>query len=253
MTALLAVALGNTTAAIALAIDDRLTLVRRTPIDRLDGLRDVLVRGCPDCGGEATAIAVASVNPAATEQFAALVDSMTLPRPYAARVDFPIPLATALEEPERAGADRLLGALAAHRLTGGACITVDCGTAITVNAVAADGVFVGGAIFPGARLMARALARGTAALPEVPLPDAAEAVGNSPERAIAAGLVHGMAGAVTALIAGARLKVGAAAPVILTGGGAARLAPHLPADCRAVRENLVLEGLVIAYRAWAKP
>ncbi|HUU30558.1 MAG TPA: hypothetical protein VMY69_00495, partial [Phycisphaerae bacterium] len=56
--------------------------------------------------------------------------------------------------------------------------------------------------------------------------------------------------AVAALVSGARRTVGQEAAVLLTGGDAAFLAPHLPAVLREVVPNLVLEGLVIAYHEW---
>jgi len=97
-------------------------------------------------------------------------------------------------------------------------------------------------------MIARALAEGTALLPKVDLPTEAPLVGKNTREAIAAGLVHGVTGAVAALVEGARRTVGQEAAVLLTGGDAAFLAPHLPAAMREVVPNLVLEGLVIAYR-----
>ena len=53
--------------------------------------------------------------------------------------------------------DRLLAAWAASRLHGPPVIIVDLGTATTVDAVDADGFFLGGAILPGLGLAADAL------------------------------------------------------------------------------------------------
>jgi len=253
MSAVLAITLGNSSAAAALAQDDALGQIRRAGIERLDDLGGVLARACPDCGGEATPIAVASVNPPALKRLERLLADMSLPAPLVARRDFPIPIRTEVDVPERVGVDRLLGALAAYRRLGGACVVVDFGTAITVNSVRADGVFLGGAILPGLGLAARALAEGTALLPEIPLPGKANPVGRNTEEAIAAGVIHGAAGAAANLIRGARQVIGAEARVILTGGDAVRVVDHLPPDCRQVLPDLVLEGLVIAYRERPKP
>ena len=251
-TALVAVALGNSTAAATLVTDTALGQVTRVPVERLEDLTPVLARACPDCGGEATAIAVVSVNPPALARLLALAKEMHLAKPLVAGDDFPIPMQTDVDEPERVGADRLLAALAAYRRARSACLIVDCGTAITVNAVRAGGVFVGGTIFPGLAMMAKALARGTALLPETALPDRAPPVGKNTEQAIAAGLLHGAAGAVANLIIVASEVVGSEAAVFLTGGDAARLAEFLPPDCRDVTPDLVLEGLAIAYREWSR-
>jgi type III pantothenate kinase len=251
--ALVAVALGNSRAAATLVTGGAaLGKVTRAPIERLEDLTPVLARACPDCGGEATAVAIASVNPPALARLLAMAKEMHLAKPLVAGDDFPIPMRTDVDEPERVGTDRLLAALAAYRRNRSACIVVDCGTAITVNAVRAGGVFVGGAIFPGLAMMARSLARGTALLPEAVLPDRAPPVGKNTEQAIAAGILHGAAGAVANLVIVASEIVGSDAAVFLTGGDAARLAEFLPPDCRDVSPDLVLEGLAIAYREWSR-
>jgi type III pantothenate kinase len=244
---LVAVTLGNSSAALARVADGRLGEVRRVSIDRLDDLGGALA-----AAGKGATVIVASVNPPALARLATLAAGRGAGALRVAGTGFPIPLRTDVTEPERVGTDRLLGALAAWRRAGGACVTVDAGTAITVNAVRADGVFLGGAILPGPDLMARALADGTAQLPPVGLPDDAPPVGRSTEEAIAAGVLIGAAGAVAALVAQMRRTVGPGAPVLVTGGGAARIVAHLPADCRRIVPDLVLEGLVAAYREHEK-
>jgi len=247
MSSILAATLGNTTAAIAPVTDGIVGDALRVPISRLADLREGFAAGRWDPVEEGIPVIVASVNPPALEAFARLSAEAAGVRPEAAGVDFPIPIETDVSEPEKVGVDRLLAALAAYRQVKGACIVVDAGTAVTIDAVSADGVFQGGAIFPGLDLMARALADGTARLPEVSMPTEAPAVGKNTREAIAAGVLRGAAGAVAALIEGMRKTVGRRAPVLLTGGDAPRLVPYLPSDCRDVVPNLVLEGLVIAY------
>src|SRR5690606_2659551 len=51
--------------------------------------------------------------------------------------------------PERLGADRWLALIAARRIEPGAVCVVDCGTAITIDVMHADGVHLGGLIMPG--------------------------------------------------------------------------------------------------------
>lgn len=110
--------------------------------------------------------AVASVNPPAAGRFRewaeANSDEVTQLRDHR-----DLPIRVDVDEPEKVGIDRLLGAVAAKAMVppGTPAITVDVGTAVTVNLVDADGVFRGGAIFPGPRLMGRALHEHTAKLP----------------------------------------------------------------------------------------
>ena len=251
MSRLLAVTLGNTTASVSLTdADGRLGEVLRVPIGRLENLKEALPGADADLSEEGVCVVAASVNPRALARFRGIAVDVTGSEPDVAGADFPIPIRAEVDAPESVGVDRLLAALAAHRRAEGACIVVDAGTAVTVDAVSANGAFQGGAIFPGLAMIARALAEGTALLPKVDLPSEAPLVGKNTREAISAGLVHGVTGAVAALVEGARETVGRETAVLLTGGDAAFLAPHLPAAMREVVPNLVLEGLVIAYREW---
>lgn len=65
-------------------------------------------------------------------------------------------------DPGRMGVDRWLAMLAAYNLGQGACCVVDCGSAITIDFVAADGRHGGGYILPGLRLMSKSLLANTA-------------------------------------------------------------------------------------------
>lgn len=154
MSSILAATLGNTTAAIAPVTDGIVGDALRVPISRLADLREGFAAGRWDPVEEGIPVIVASVNPPALEAFARLSAEAAGVRPEAAGVDFPIPIETDVDEPEKVGVDRLLAALAAYRQVKGACIVVDAGTAVTIDAVSADGVFQGGAIFPGLDLMA---------------------------------------------------------------------------------------------------
>jgi len=247
MSTYIAITLGNSRAAATLATNGVLGEVHRAPVENLEELRDVLARASRDPGGEAMAVALASVNPPAFERLLKLLNETSLPLPEMAGKDFPVPIRVDVREPERVGVDRLLGALAAYRRARGACIVVDFGTAITVNSVGRDGTFLGGAIFPGLAMMAGALAGGTALLPEITVPDTAPAIGKNTAEAIAAGILHGATGAVANLVAAASATVGEGATVLLTGGDAERITPLLPPDCQEVVPDLVLEGLAIAY------
>lgn len=149
--------------------------------------------------------------------------------------------------PEQLGADRWASLVAARRRalmvegdTPG-CIVVNAGTAVTIDALDADGVFQGGLILPGLRLMVQALADNTAAL-KVPAGTFAH-FPTSTSDAIYSGAVQAVCGAVELL----RLKVGhESRPVwcFLSGGTAPQVAPYLSAPIEVV-DNLVLEGVLL--------
>ncbi len=142
--------------------------------------------------------------------------------------------------PAQLGSDRWAAMIGARALTGGApTLVVVCGTATTIDFVAAGGEFTGGVILPGVGLMIRTLHEGTAALP-----DADGQFTENPQQtvdAIVTGCQHALAGAVERLYR----QHAAAQPALvclLSGGGAKALAPRLGVPFR-LHENLVLEGL----------
>ncbi|HEX6885453.1 MAG TPA: type III pantothenate kinase [Planctomycetota bacterium] len=157
--------------------------------------------------------------------------------------------------PEGVGTDRLYAAAAAAELCAGACLVVDAGTALTVDAVAVEGpvrVFLGGAIAPGPALLAAVLAEGTARLPLIQPEPGARALGRSTEEALRAGIGLGFRGAARALVEGLAAETGlAAAPLVLTGGARAHLLLPVPFTTRPLRvvPDLVHRGLLAALRA----
>ncbi len=129
------------------------------------------------------------------------------------------------------GADRVANAIALAEFYELPAIAVDCGTAITLEIVDEERVFRGGAIAPGRRLMRRALATGTAQLPEIPfsakLPEQA---GNGTVESIRFGIDRGAVGLVRELVQVAAAPFGGVEKVriVATGGDAPYFAAALP-------------------------
>lgn len=136
-------------------------------------------------------------------------------------------IANACEHPETTGMDRLYAARAAVDLVGGACLVVDCGTALTVDAVVAEGGgprFLGGAIAAGPAPLARAVADGGARLPAFSPQPGDPALGMDTDRALRAGVAVGLRGAARELVERIAGEAGlGAAPAVLTGGARAFL------------------------------
>lgn len=112
-----------------------------------------------------------------------------------------LPLRVLVESPDRVGIDRLLNAVAANRLREGRpAVIVDAGSAVTVDLVDETGAFRGGAIFPGLRLMARALHDHTALLPVVEVRQRpASVLGTSTVTAIESGVYYAVSAAIKML------------------------------------------------------
>lgn len=148
----------------------------------------------------------------------------------------------AYPEPDKLGVDRwvaIRGAVA--RFPAQPVLVLDIGTAGTSDLVSAQGVHLGGAIFPGIGTMRRALAGDTAQL-NVPAGDVTPFANNTPD-AIAGGTAYALAGALARFVSEAQQRCGAdALEIVLTGGEAGMIAPllHVP-TCLA--PDLVLEGL----------
>jgi type III pantothenate kinase len=151
--------------------------------------------------------------------------------------------------PEQLGADRFAAALGARSLAPGkALIVATCGTATTVDAVSADGEFLGGMILPGLGLMLGSLARGTAQLPETSASAVLPPVfADHTLDAIRSGCLSAQAGAIERACAALPAEL-----CIVSGGAAHHVAPALLAPHQIV-DNIVLMGLHVAAIAPTTP
>lgn len=148
-------------------------------------------------------------------------------------------------EPAQLGCDRFAAAIGAHALFPVRPLVVaTCGTATTIDAVSADGDFIGGMILPGLGLMASSLARNTAQLPQVALQASAlQPFADNTDAAIVSGCLAAQAGAIErAVAAQAHRYPEATVACILAGGAADLVASHLSIAHERV-DNLVLIGL----------
>ena len=146
---------------------------------------------------------------------------------------------------ERLGADRIADAVAAYRLYKGPLLVIDFGTATTFSYIDAKGQFRGGAIMPGILLSAETLADKTARLPRVKLKEPDKALGKDTAENILSGIIFGHAGAVEKIIKEIKREVGKDFKVIITGGYADLMIPHIRID--HMNPLLTLEGLRIIY------
>jgi type III pantothenate kinase len=163
-----------------------------------------------------------------------------------------LPLEVRVEELARVGIDRLLNAVAVNRLREPArpAIVVDLGTAGTVNLVAADGAFEGGAILPGMALAAEALHTGTSALPRLETAiwtEPVDVVGKSTSAAMASGIYWGIVGAVGELVERIAGQCSQSPQLFVTGGAAPHVVQRLAVAGSPARHvpHLVLSAIRI--------
>lgn len=147
-----------------------------------------------------------------------------------------------MDNPRELGADRLVNAVAAYERFAGAGIVVDFGTAITYDAISADGEYLGGIITPGIEISLEALSVRAAKLPKIDLGPPRTLIGKTTVDAIRSGVVYGFAGQVDGIVHRLRAELGDAVPTIATGGLAHVIVPFA-ASLDTVDDLLTLEGL----------
>lgn len=148
---------------------------------------------------------------------------------------------SAYDRPAQLGADRWAAALGAWRRLHRACVIVNAGTALTVDAIDDAGCFLGGLIVPGIHTMLDALATRTAGLARQT--GTYRAFPSNTGDAMWTGAIDAAIGAVERVLRRLSEHSGRAVEVLVSGGGAELLLSHLAASaCPA--EHLVLEGLL---------
>lgn len=155
----------------------------------------------------------------------------------------------AYTRPVKLGADRWAALVAAHHIQTGAACIIDCGTAITVDTLDADGRHQGGVILPGLHSMRHALISNTHGI----LDDAETEMSSmtpfahDTASAVSSGTLYAVVAALDRIIATVNSRLTIQAHFI-TGGDAVRIMPLLEVPCRH-EPLLVLQGLaVIAAR-----
>ncbi|ART63590.1 type III pantothenate kinase [Kushneria marisflavi] len=151
------------------------------------------------------------------------------------------------ETPERLGVDRWLGVLSGYQLTGGCC-TVDCGSAITMDAVLPSGQHLGGYIIPGLRLMKESLKLGTRKIVIDPEEEALHALspGTNTVDAVNHGVFMAAISAINRLYMELCDSQNMALPLLITGGDAPLISKglRLPHACWP---DMVYAGLEVLF------
>lgn len=140
------------------------------------------------------------------------------------------------------GVDRIAAAVGAQAsFPGTPLLVVDAGTAVTYDAVTADGRFIGGNIAPGMNMRLEALHRFTARLPRVKVPrelPTGLVFGNNTEAAMILGAIYGIVGAMSYY----KSRLPENTKVVMTGGWACELSRLCDFDIN-VDPHLVSKGL----------
>jgi type III pantothenate kinase len=192
-------------------------------------------------------ILVSSVKPEWTQKIADIAKKTLKEEIKVIGKDIPVPIELAFDDNRQTGTDRLLTAAAAYQVIGDAVVVADFGTAVTIDLVDDSGKFLGGTIFPGFDLAAKALSSGTAQLPEIEFKKPEKSFGQSTAEAINCGIFFSLVSTLQEITRRYAEHLGKWPQTILTGS----FAQNIVDDCDFVDNyvpNLVAKGIALAYR-----
>ena len=196
-----------------------------------------------------TRAGLTSVVPAVTPRVAALVHRVSAVKAEIIDHHTPLPFTLAYETPETLGTDRLAAAAAAWVLFGRhedetprPVVALDAGTAVTYEVVDQHGIFRGGTIGAGPRLIRETLARDTAQLPVVALDLPSSPIGRSTHHALQAGIMYAFLDSVSGMLDRISDALGERPYVVATGGWSTLLSTHLD-TIDHIEPHLVLHGI----------
>lgn len=251
---IVAVDIGNTKVAVGLFLDGKEDSVQSFLAPAEAELKDYLVsiwQKVPVSetsaeGKRDGAIVVSSVKPAWTEMVRRIAADSLNEDIHVVGEDIPLPMSVQADQPEKVGTDRVVSAAAAYAVVEGAVVVADFGTAVTIDLVDANGVFLGGVICPGFEISAQALKDNTAQLPKVTVHRPEMPYGKNTADAINCGLYYSVIGAMEEIIRRYAEEIGHWPQTIITGSGAKTIVEDCPFVDNYV-PNLVIKGTLLAY------
>jgi len=192
---------------------------------------------------EAEGVAVSSVVPKMTEALKEAFPSALFLNKDNAGIQI------LYRDPGKLGADRIANALYVKHFLSQNTVVADVGTAVTVDAVGADGTFYGGAIFPGPQTAIVSLSEMTSLLPRISLEaDPVGPLGRDTETCLRSGVLWSTAMAVEALAKAQADFLGwKNYRLLLTGGMGRLIRPLLRARC-----SLEAHATLLGLGAWAQ-
>src|SRR4029078_8040185 len=253
---LLAIDVGNTNMVIgvfdgnALIQSWRLQTLRERTSDELGLLVEGLFKHSGLDPAKITGVIVGSVVPPLTGTTCTMVERFFKRTPLVVEPARNAGMPIRYENPAEVGADRIVHAIAANEQFGTnpprPLIVCDFGTATTLDAVSAQGEYLGGAICPGVSISADALLQRAARLPRIEVRKPKTVVGRTTVGAMESGLFYGYVGMVEGLVRRMDAELGGNAICIATGGLDNVIAPETPV-IHTVDTDLTLHGLWLLY------
>jgi type III pantothenate kinase len=246
---LLAMDIGNTTIALGVLENGELRFLTRiaTVADHTEAdYRPVMEKQLGGWAEKCGHAVISSVVSGLTGVLTACVRDLLGVEPLVIRHDLRLGITVGLENPEKVGADRLVDAAWAAEKYGVPLVTVDLGTATTINVVDGSRVFRGGVIAAGVTTGLRALDSRCAALGSVEAQVPASVIGRNTQQAMESGAVYGAAAMIDGLVQRIREELGSDVRLVLTGGHSS-LVSSLVRYPHVQDPQLLLQGLSWLY------
>jgi len=251
----IAIDIGNTNITVGLFVKDQEKFIEHLPGGENDKLQKLLISAWEQIDFVEGAkvkkrdgvIVVSSVKDEWTEVIGDICKDSLDEKIKVIGRDVSLPIEMGIDNPSEVGTDRVVSAAAAFAVIEDAVVIADFGTAVTIDLVDEEGVFLGGVIAPGFEMGAKALAEGTARLPKIDVTVANRVIGGNTADAINAGLYYSAVGLLETVTRKFAEEIGRWPQIIVTGGSAG----IIKENCEFVDSwvpNLAVRGVVLAYK-----
>ena len=200
-----------------------------------------------------TDIAICSVNPLLTERIKSELSHFLDHEPYIINRFNKFNLEIHYKTPETLGMDRIcsleggLNFIGTKLIEGQYLVTIDLGTATTINILKFPNIFIGGLIAPGIQTMFNSLNKQTAQLPVLSPKDYKTLIGENTNTSLASGVINSAVSLIDKVFN--HLKNFSDCKRIIayaTGGMAKSILEYLPKNI-FYDEFLVLKGIRVIY------
>lgn len=223
----------------------------RTVAEKMPDEYAVLIRNFLEGDGLAYSaiggVAISSVVPRLTTTFTELCRHYFHVEPLVVTSRTRTGIAIDIDQPEQAGADRIVNSAAVVALYGGPAIVIDFGTATTFDVISAGGAYIGGAIAPGINLAHDALVSRAARLHKIDLEPPPSPIGRNTIHAMQSGIFLGYASLVEGLIGRIKAALGDEPVRVIATGGLASVFQQQTTVIDLIAPELTLDGLRVIY------
>lgn len=192
-------------------------------------------------------VAISSVVPRLTTSFVELVQRYIHVEPLVVTHTTRTGVRIEIDQPEQAGADRIVNSAAVVALYSTPAIVIDFGTATTFDIVSADGAYRGGAIAPGIVVSQDALVSHTAQLHKINLQPPPCVIGTNTIHAMQSGIFLGYVAMIEGMIARFKAVIADDRVQVIATGGLAALFNQNTDVIDVIAPELTLEGLRVIY------